>query len=107
MVLHPALQRNPNQTLLEPQIRGPKEIGNERIYRQEDLADQVGMADRSFLPVNLPLQLEGPPDLGGDPMCTRPNPLRNRQSNPLHNVLSMMFLHPGTAKIRTTRWSRI
>ena len=102
----PPLPRSRHQTHFRPQIRGPEEIGNGRINRQEDLADQVGTADRSFLPVNLQLQLEGPPDLGGDLMCTRPNPPRNHQSNPLHNVLSMTYLHLGMAKIRTTRWSR-
>ena len=103
MVPHLALQRNPNQTPLEPQIRGHKEIGNERTHHQDDSEAQAGMADRSLLPVDLLVLQEEPPDLGEDLVCIRPS---NRRQKLLLSGSSMMFLPRGTVRIQTIRWSR-
>ena len=97
----PPLHRSRHQTHFNPQIRGPEEIGNERINRQEDLVDQLGMADRSFLLV----QME-PPDFGRERMFIRLNPPRNHQLNPLHNALSTTYPRHGMVQTLTTSWSR-
>ena len=106
MVLHPALQRNPNQTLLEPQIRGHKEIGNERSHHQDDSEAQAGMADRSLLPVDLLGQQEEPPGIGEDLVCIPLSNHRNHRPNLLLSVSSMMSLPVGMVRTPTIRWSR-
>ena len=106
MVLHPALHRNFNQTLLEPQIRGHKEMGNERTHHQDDSEAQAGMADRSLLPVDLLVLQEEPPGLGEDLVCIPLSNHRNHRPNLLRSVSSMTFLPVGTVRTPTTRWSR-
>ena len=106
MVLHPALHRNPNQIPLEPQIRGHKEIGNERTHHQDDSEAQAGMADQSPLPVDLLGQQEEPPGLGEDLVCIPLSNHRNHRPNLLHSVSSMMSLPVGMVRIPTIRRSR-